>query len=76
MAGLEACILEKLPTKLPTGPESWEGERIKTARAERASSSHTWLVGVHSATILRKAVWHYSPKLQIHLPFDLATPHL
>ena len=76
MAGLEAHVLEKLPTKLPTGPESWEGNRIKTTRAERGSSSHTWLAAVHSGTVLWKAVWHYSPKLQIHLPFDLAIPHL
>jgi len=60
-----AHILEKLPTKVPTGPESWEGDRIRTATAERGSSSHTWLVGVHSGTVLWKAVCHFSPKLQI-----------
>lgn len=49
-----AHILEKL-TEFPIGPESWEGDRIKTVGAERGFSYYTWLVGVHNGTILRKA---------------------
>lgn len=32
--------------------------------------------GIHNSTILWKGIWHYLPKLQIHLPIDPAIPPL
>ena len=55
VASLGAHVLEKLPTELPAGPESWERDRIKAIRAERGFSRHTGPVGAPRGTVLRKA---------------------
>lgn len=63
-----ARILEKLLTKLPIGPKSWEGNRTKSVGAERGFGDHTRRWGSQWYSPLKGTV-ALLPELQGHFLF-------
>lgn len=75
MASRGAHSLEKLLTKFPIGPESWEGDGIKIVRAERGFSYDTGWWEFTMVQSLKGSV-ALSTRITDTLPLGPATPHL